>query len=74
MGPVESYDSSKGTGVLVVSVVFWAIAAAAVGLRVGAQRIKKHALEFNDDAIFVALVSHFLSMPSEILFDSQLSS
>ena len=56
MGLIPSHGDSRGTGILAVCITFWVVAATVVGLRIWARRIKKHALELNDYAIFIALV------------------
>lgn len=60
MGLMFPHGDYKGIGVLIVCVVFWVTAATAVSLRVWARRIKKHILELNDYAIFIALVGNSL--------------
>ncbi len=54
-----AHGNFKSIGVIVICAVFWVTATTAVGLRVWARRIKKHTLEINDYAIFVALVILF---------------
>ena len=51
-------DNRKGIDLIILTVVFLALATVAVGLRVWARRIRRRALGFDDYACFVAWVCY----------------
>ena len=53
---VEAFAKAEGIKLLVVVVVFLALAIVAVGLRIWARRIKRSKLQWNDYSIILALV------------------
>lgn len=53
-------DNWEGINLIILTVVFLALATAAVGLRVWARKIRRRALGFDDYACFVAWVCSML--------------
>lgn len=58
MGYIPATGDSEGIKLLVIVVVFFALALFMVALRLWARRIKKQSLVLNDYACIVALVGH----------------
>jgi len=56
MASLLKHDDSRGISQIIVTVVFSALAATAIILRLASRRMKKTSLQFNDYAILVSLV------------------